>query len=273
MTTPSHSELTDLIEQTVAKITLEPSFSSDEASNAAVLTPAQMAAFIDHTLLKPDATQSQIHQLCDEARTHAFASVCVNATWAPVCAGLLAGATSKVCTVVGFPLGATLTDVKAFEAERAVALGAHEVDMVINVGRLKSGQYAEVYADIAAVVQAAHAHGALLKVIIETALLSLHDKVAACVLSQRAGADFVKTSTGFSGGGATVEDVRLMRRLMGPHLGVKASGGVRTAADARQMIAAGATRIGASAGVQIVRELSEPQADAAAPRKRAKDSY
>jgi deoxyribose-phosphate aldolase len=238
-------------------------------------TPAQMAAFIDHTLLKPDAVEDQVRQLCAEAVAYGFASVCVNATWAPLCAGLLAGAYSKVCTVVGFPLGATLTAVKAFEAEHVLALGAHEVDMVINVGRLKGGQYAEVYTDIAAVTQTAHAHGALLKVIIETALLTPRDKVAACVLSQQAGADFVKTSTGFSGGGATVEDVRLMRRLVGPHLGVKASGGVRTAAETRQLIAAGATRIGASAGVQIVRELSEPQVvpTSSAPGKRAKESY
>jgi deoxyribose-phosphate aldolase len=176
----------------------------------------------------------------------------------------------KVCTVIGFPLGATLPEVKAFEAERAIQAGAHEVDMVINIGRLKGGEHEVVFHDVAAVVAVAHRYGALVKTILEMGLLSEEEKVAACALAQAAGADFVKTATGFSGGGATVADVALMRRVVGPTLGVKAAGGIRTAADLRAMVAAGATRIGASAGVQILREFDmqpedagEPAADAA----------
>ena len=218
-------------------------------------TAAAMAQFIDHTLLKPESTEDQIRQLCAEAREYKFATVCVQPTWVPLCAELLAGCAAKVCTVIGFPLGANLTEVKAFEAQRCAILGAQELDMVINVGALKSGQYAEVTRDIAAVVNAAHPLGSSVKVIIETAYLTDEEKIVACVLSKAAGADYVKTSTGFGPGGATVEDIALMRRIVGPEMGVKAAGGVRTAADAKAMIAAGATRIGASAGIGIVSDL------------------
>jgi len=223
-----------------------------------VLSAGQLAAYIDHTLLKPEATEGQIHQLCQEARTFAFASVCVNPTWVALCAELLAGSTVKTCTVAGFPLGATLTEVKAAETAAVIRLGAQEVDMVINVGRLKDQAYQVVYDDIAAVVAAAKPHGVIVKVIIETFLLTEAEKVAASILTQEAGADFVKTATGFNGGGATVADVQLMRRTVGPTLGVKAAGGIRTALDAQQMIGAGATRLGASAGVKIVQGSGDP---------------
>lgn len=217
---------------------------------------ADMAAMIDHTLLKPDATEEQVRQLCAEARQFSFASVCVNPTWVPLCADLLHGAAPVVCTVVGFPLGATLPEVKAYETERAVAEGACEIDMVINIGALKSRRHTHVLRDIAGVVRAARAGGALVKVIIETALLTDEEKVEACALSQGAGADFVKTSTGFASGGATVADITLMRRVVSPEMGVKASGGIRSADDAAAMIQAGATRIGASAGVKILQQVS-----------------
>ncbi len=217
---------------------------------------ADIARTIDHTLLKPDATEPQIRQLCAEALEYTFASVCVNPTWVPLCAELLRGSPVLTCTVIGFPLGATLDTSKAFEAEQAIRHGAQEVDMVINVGRLKSKQYRAVEDDILGVVRAAHSHGVPVKVIIETSLLTDEEKVEACALSMAAGADFVKTSTGFSGGGATAEDIALMRKVVGAGLGVKASGGVRNAEDAKAMIAAGATRIGASAGVRIVKEVS-----------------
>lgn len=217
----------------------------------------QVARLIDHTLLKPDATADQIAQLCYEARTFHFASVCVNPTHVKLAAQLLDGSDVKVCTVVGFPLGATSTTAKAFETQQALRDGATEIDMVINIGALKSGDYQVVYHDIATVARTTHAAGCLLKVIIETALLTDDEKVAASQLAKAAGADFVKTSTGFSGGGATVADVALMRRVVGSGMGVKASGGVRTLADAQAMIDAGATRIGASAGVRIVQE-AEP---------------
>ena len=215
-----------------------------------------IARSIDHTLLKPDATRVQIEQLCAEARRLRFAAVCVNPTWVPLCARLLVGSGVAVCTVVGFPLGATLTAAKAFEAQQAIDLGAAEIDMVLNIGALKSSNHDLVCDDIRAVAQVCHAGAALLKVIIETALLSDDEKIVACRLAQKAGADYVKTSTGFGPGGATAHDVALMRSTVGPHLGVKAAGGIRTLADALQMIAAGATRIGASAGVQIVDESS-----------------
>lgn len=213
-----------------------------------------LAALIDHTLLKPEATPLQVEALCAEAVQYRFASVCVNPAFVPLCARLLRGAPVAVCTVIGFPLGATTTKTKVFEATQAAGNGARELDMVIAVGLLKAGAYGQVVEDIAAVVEAGHAAGALVKVIIETALLSDEEKVAACLLAARVGADFVKTSTGFSGGGATTADIALMRRVVGPDLGVKASGGVRSLADARALVAAGATRIGASAGVAIVRE-------------------
>ena len=207
---------------------------------------------IDHTLLKPDATHDQIAQLCYEARKHTFASVCVNPTNVKICAELLKGSGVPVCTVVGFPLGATPTEVKVFETQQAIRDGATEIDMVINVGALKSRDYEMVEGDIASIARASHASNAILKVIIEAALLSDEEKVVACQLSKVADADFVKTSTGFGPGGATVEDVSLMRRVVGPSMGVKAAGGIRTYEDAQRMIAAGASRIGASASVKIV---------------------
>lgn len=211
-----------------------------------------LAKMIDHTLLKPDATQQEIAQLCFEARKYGFASVCVNPTWVSLCAELLKGSPVKVCTVIGFPLGATSSETKAFETETAIRAGATEIDMVINIGALKARDLDTVARDIRGVVNAAHPRGAIVKVIIETALLTDEEKTIASLLSKEAGADFVKTSTGFAGGGATVQDVALMRKAVGPDMGVKASGGVRTFEDAENMIKAGATRIGASAGVKII---------------------
>jgi deoxyribose-phosphate aldolase len=226
----------------------------------------EVARLIDHTLLKPDAVPEQIEQLCREGQRYHFASVCVNPAHVALCSDLLRDVDDvAVCSVVGFPLGATLPEVKAYEAEQAIAAGASEVDMVINVGALKAGDEALVRRDIAAVVELAHRHGALCKVILETALLSDTEKEQACRIAQDAGADFVKTSTGFGPGGATVQDVALMRRVVGPEMGVKASGGIRSYADLQQMVEAGATRIGASAGVRIVEEAqgkaSTPAAD------------
>ena len=217
-------------------------------------TAHDWASLIDHTLLKPEASESDIRKLCDEAAQFGFASVCVNPAWVKRASEFLRGTGVPVCTVIGFPLGATLPDVKAFEARRAIFNGAREVDMVINIGALKSGDDCAVEDDIRAVAQAAHENGVLLKVIIETALLTDEEKVRACLASKNAGADFVKTSTGFAKGGATVEDVSLMRRTVGSALGVKASGGVKGIDDARAMFEAGATRIGASVGVKIAQE-------------------
>jgi len=211
-----------------------------------------IAGMIDHTLLKPDATADQIAQLCYEARKYKFASVCVNPTHVKLCAQLLQGTQVKVCTVIGFPLGASAPEVKTFEAQTALKDGATEIDMVLNIGALKAGDLTLVARDIHEVVRVGHAAGAIVKVIIETALLNEEEKVTACLLCKEAGADFVKTSTGFSGGGATVDDVNLMRRVVGPEMGVKASGGVRDFEDAQNMVKAGATRLGASAGVKIV---------------------
>lgn len=225
------------------------------------LSAAQTAGYIDHTLLKPEATASQIRQLCQEALTYRFASVCVNPTWVSLCAELLAGSTVKTCTVAGFPLGATLSEVKAAETAAVIRQGAQEVDMVLNVGRLKDQAYQVVYDDIAAVVAAAKPQGVVVKVILETFLLTEAEKIAASILTQAAGADFVKTATGFNGGGATVADVQLMRRAVGPLMGVKAAGGIRTTLDAQQMIAAGATRLGASAGVKIMQGVTVPTGD------------
>jgi deoxyribose-phosphate aldolase len=213
-----------------------------------------LASMIDHTLLKPEATEAQIRQLCDEAKQSSFASVCVNPPYVELCAGLLAGTPVRVCTVVGFPLGAHVPEVKAFEAQHAIRAGATEIDMVINVGALKDRNPALVERDIAEVVRVSHAAGALVKVIIETALLTDEEKIMACRLAQSAGADFVKTSTGFGPGGATPHDVALMRQTVGPQMGVKAAGGIRTLQDALAMIEAGATRIGASASVKIIAE-------------------
>ncbi len=219
-------------------------------------TDGSLAHMIDHTILKPDATQDQIAQLCYEAKKHQFASVCVNSSNVKLCAELLKGSGVEVCTVVGFPLGATSTEAKVFEAQQAIRDGATEVDMVINVGALKSRDYELVERDIASIARACHAANAILKVIIEAALLSDEEKVIACQLSKVAGADFVKTSTGFGPGGATAEDVALMRRVVGPGMGIKAAGGIRTFEDAQKMIAAGATRIGASASVKIIQGAS-----------------
>jgi deoxyribose-phosphate aldolase len=218
------------------------------------LYPRDIARRIDHTLLKPEATREQIETLCREAREHGFATVCVNPTWVPLCVDLLRGSETAVCTVVGFPLGATLAEVKAYEAQRVVEHGACEVDMVINVGALKSRDYRLAERDVAGVVAASHPGGALVKVIIEAALLTDDEKVKACVVAKAAGADFVKTSTGFGPGGATAADVALMRRVVGPGMGVKAAGGVRDLKSAQEMIEAGADRIGASVGVKIVQE-------------------
>ena len=215
-----------------------------------------IARMIDHTLLKPDASQAEIAQLCYEARTYHFASVCINPAHVRLASQILKESDVKVCTVVGFPLGATPAVVKAYETQQAIRDGATEIDMVINIGALKSQDYRTVMEDVAAVVRAAHAHNALVKVIIEAALLTDEEKIVASQLAKTAGADFVKTSTGFGPGGATVADVALMRRVVGPNLGVKAAGGVRTFADAEAMIAAGATRIGASAGIKIVTDRS-----------------
>ena len=235
---------------------------------------AALAGMIDHTLLKPDATQEQVAQLCFEARKYSFASVCVNPTWVELCAKLLEGSPVKVCTVIGFPLGATPPEVKAFETQVALNKGATEIDMVINIGALKARDLELVARDIRGVVQTAHPRGALVKVILETALLNDEEKNIACLLSKEAGADFVKTSTGFASGGATVHDVELMRKAVGPQMGVKASGGVRTYEDAASMIRAGATRIGASAGVKILQGPSaQPTAPAAPAAASAGKSY
>lgn len=232
--------------------------------------PAAVAALVDHTLLKPQATQSDIENLCHEALKFRFASVCVNPVYVPVAAKILVSqspsqqhsapdATSlgvvRVCTVIGFPLGASLTSTKLAEAHTALTQGATELDMVIHIGALKAAQNESVSADIRAICDAAHSSSAICKVIIETCLLTEEEKVRACRLAATAGADFVKTSTGFSTAGATAEDITLMRTVVGPHVGVKASGGIRTLADLQKMVQAGATRIGTSSGPQILAEL------------------
>ncbi len=214
------------------------------------LASGGIARLIDHTLLKPDATRAELVKLCEEARTHRFASVCINTTWVTLAVELLKGSGVMTICVVGFPLGAATSRAKAAETREAIQNGAAEIDMVINLGLLKGGDHDAVYDDIHAVVEAAQ--GRPVKVILETHLLTREQKIAACALSKAAGAAFVKTSTGFSGGGATAEDIALMRAVVGPDMGVKASGGVRTADDARKMVAAGANRLGASASVAIV---------------------
>ncbi len=214
-----------------------------------------VARVIDHTILKPEATPGQIEQLCREAIHYGFAAVCVQPSYVPLAASLLRGTPVKVASVIGFPQGATLTSVKRYEALQVIRLGAQEVDMVQNVGALKAGDRDRVQSDIRAVVEVAHDNGAIVKVILENALLTRDEKVLACELALAAGVDFVKTSTGFSSGGATAEDVALMRSVVGERAGVKAAGGIRTAADALAMRAAGANRIGASASVAIVQEL------------------
>jgi len=216
--------------------------------------PGGVASMIDHTLLKPDATRKDIEALCSEAAEYRFASVCVNPTWVALCASLLQSPGVKVCSVVGFPLGATTPDTKHYETRRAIFDGAREIDMVINVGALKSGELRVVERDIEAVTVPCREAGALSKVIIEAALLTDDEKITACTLAKAAGADYVKTSTGFGPGGATAADVALMRRVVGEEMGVKAAGGVRDLESLKAMVAAGATRVGASAGVRIVKE-------------------
>ena len=211
-----------------------------------------VARLIDHTLLSADATRLAVLQVCADALKFSFASVCVNSCWVPLVAGELRGSSVKTCTVAGFPLGAASTAAKVAETLEAIARGATEIDMVLNIGALKGAEEALVEVDIAAVVSASHAANAIVKVIIETALLDHDQKVLACQLAKRAGADFVKTSTGFAASGATVDDVVLMRSIVGPVMGVKASGGIRTLDDLKAMVAAGATRIGASSSVQII---------------------
>jgi deoxyribose-phosphate aldolase len=213
-----------------------------------------VSSMIDHTLLKPDATRADIEKLCREAAEFHFATVCVNPTWVATAARLLRGSGVGVCSVVGFPLGATTADVKNFETRRAIFDGATEIDMVINIGALKSGDLRTVERDIEAVVDPCRQCGVTSKVIIEAALLTDEEKITACTLSKAAGADFVKTSTGFASGGATAADVALMRRVVGADMGVKAAGGVRDLEGLKAMVAAGATRVGASAGVKIVQE-------------------
>jgi deoxyribose-phosphate aldolase len=215
-----------------------------------------VARFIDHTLLKPDASRIEILKVCEEGVRYGFASVCINPIWVREAACALRGSGVKVCTVIGFPLGANVPDTKVYEARRAIFDGASELDMVVNVGALKSGDHDLVSRDIRGVVEVAHEAGYICKVIIETALLTDDEKVSACLIAKEAGADFVKTSTGFSKGGATVVDVALMRRVVGGQMGVKASGGVRDLKQAQEMIRAGATRIGASVGVQIIQEAA-----------------
>jgi len=227
--------------------------------------PGEVAGLIDHTLLKPDATRAEVEALCREAAEFQFATVCVNPVWVAAARRLLQGTPVGVCAVVGFPLGATTADVKAYETRRVIFDGAREVDMVINVGALKSGDLRTVERDIAAVAETCREGGALSKVIIEAALLTDEEKIAACTLSKAAGADFVKTSTGFGPGGATAADVALMRRVVGAEMGVKAAGGVRDLDGLKAMVAAGATRVGASAGVKIVQESKGQKAAAGAP--------
>lgn len=223
------------------------------------LTKKEMAKMIDHTLLKAVGTPDEVTRLCREALEYRFASVCVNPYHVPLAGKILAGSDVLVCTVIGFPLGATSTAAKAFEAGEAVRAGAKEVDMVINLGLLKAGRQDEALKDIRAVVEAAAAvdKDAVVKVIIETCYLTDEEKIVACRLSKEAGAHFVKTSTGFGTGGATVEDIALMRKTIGPQMGVKASGGIKNARQAMAMVGAGATRIGASAGIGIVSEMEE----------------
>ncbi len=229
----------------------------------AMSSPRALAATLDHTLLKADATRTQVLQLCAEAAEFRFACVMVNPFWVSTAAAALAGTGVPVGVVIGFPLGASLCESKVDEAKRVIALGAHDVDMVMNIGALKGGEYDTVAGDIRSIVEVAHERGAIVKVILETALLNFEEKLRASEIAVSAGADFIKTSTGFSTGGATVDDVQQMRGVAGTRCGVKASGGIRTLADAQAMLQAGATRIGASASVRIVRELTgatEPHA-------------
>jgi deoxyribose-phosphate aldolase len=242
------------IERRYARIFIPPATAAVRKApvSAAIAKAATIAAMIDHTLLRPDATRADIVKLCGEARQYGFATVCINPYWVPLASSDLEGSAVRVCTVAGFPLGATSTPAKVAEAEVALRAGAREIDMVMNVGAMRSGDLDAVKLDIQAVAQACHDAGAIVKVILETALLDDEQKTAACGLAQAAGADFVKTSTGFGPAGATAHDVALMRAAVGSRMGVKAAGGIRTIEDFRAMAAAGANRIGASAGVKIV---------------------
>jgi deoxyribose-phosphate aldolase len=243
MTHPMHERAVQLLAELGADLGNVP---------ALPVKAAALAAMIDHTALKPETTPAMIAQLCAEAREHLFASVCVNSVNVAQCTRALQGSDVAVCSVVGFPLGASLSQAKVYEAEQCIALGATEIDMVIHVGALKAGDWDLARADVSAVAQTCHARGAILKVIFETCLLSQVEKVAACLLCVEAEADFVKTSTGFNSAGATVQDVALMRAVVGPAIGVKAAGGIRTYETAIAMAAAGASRIGASASIAIV---------------------
>jgi deoxyribose-phosphate aldolase len=247
------------MEDIIDLLTLAEAFSKELPPSPAALVPPtgpDIASWIDHTLLKPQATASQIKELCQEAIQYKFAAVCVNPVYVSLASGLLKDSPVSVCVVVGFPLGATTPTIKIAETLSCLNSGAAEIDMVMNIGALKGEAYGQVLNDIQAVVQTAHNQRAIVKVILETALLTQREKIIACLLSKAAGADFVKTSTGFGPGGATVEDVDLMYRVVGSELKVKAAGGIRTLADAQAMIRAGASRIGASAGVNIVHEAN-----------------
>jgi deoxyribose-phosphate aldolase len=233
-------------------------------SEADLRNPQALAALIDHTLLKPEATQHNVLRVCEEARQYEFASVCINPCWVSLAAELLAGTAVRVCTVVGFPLGANDLRTKITEADLALAQGAKEIDMVQNIGALRSRDYHLVHKEMGDLADVAHSYGGFLKVILETCLLTDEEKVTACRLAKQSQADFVKTSTGFSSGGATVADVELLRSTVGPEMGVKASGGIRTLQQLRQMVAAGANRIGASASVSIMRELESGLVDTSA---------
>ncbi|GAB3190920.1 deoxyribose-phosphate aldolase [Nesterenkonia suensis] len=240
---------------------------STTPEGAPVPSPRDMAGLIDHTVLKPDTDEAAVRRVVAEAREQGFAAVCVNPRWVPLVAAELAGTPVRTCTVVGFPLGATTTASKVAETREAVAAGAEEIDMVVDIAAANAGEAESVQAQIFALAEAAHAGGAILKVILETALLSQDAKELVCRAAEAAGADFVKTSTGFAGGGATVEDIALMHRLVGGRLGIKASGGVRSYADAVAMVSAGATRVGASSSLGIV------EADETTSAAGAADSY
>jgi len=245
-------ELDKLIEKIAEEIYRKISKENNGANNKEAMSNIDLASVIDHTLLKPETTESDIRKLCEEAIQYKFKSVCVNTHYAPLVSRLLAGSGVLTCAVVGFPLGASTTRAKVDETIDAIKNGAHEIDMVINIGALKSGDWNIVKSDIEGVVNATR-NRAIVKVILETSLLNDEEKIRACTIAKMSGADFVKTSTGFNKGGATVEDIKLMRQVVGPTMGVKASGGVRDTETARAMIAAGATRIGTSSGISIVK--------------------
>jgi deoxyribose-phosphate aldolase len=270
----TEGELNQLVSKAWVEVQSNPGQENQPAPAAAKLNAAEVARLIDHTLLQPESTEAQIQQLCREAKQYRFYSVCVNPTWVSLARNLLVDSPVKVSTVVGFPFGSTLPEVKAFETERAIQSGAHEIDMVINVGRLKSGNHQTVFQDVTSVVAVAKRSGALVKAIIETALLTEEEKVAACVLAQAGGADFIKTSTGFSTSGANVADVTLIRRVVGPTMGIKASGGVRSIQLLQELVAAGATRIGARYSLKLMEELAGTSPNGhVPPNKKTEESY